>query len=100
MVPGLESFAKPRKVGFLERNRIDLPEILTKRWTRLPVKNGEKFDPKLNILDDESLLLDRPLEGGNLGYRILKDMQLKYDIPVDEVYTLAATHAHNLALSA
>ncbi|XP_010693999.1 uncharacterized protein LOC104906869 [Beta vulgaris subsp. vulgaris] len=27
-------------------------------------------------------------------------MQLKYDIPVDEVYTLAATHAHNLALSA
>ncbi|XP_057251946.1 uncharacterized protein LOC130589374 [Beta vulgaris subsp. vulgaris] len=54
----------------------------------------------MTVLDDESLLLDRPLEGGNLGYRILKATQLKYDIPVDEVYTLAASHAHNLALSA
>ena len=98
MVPGLEPFAKPRKQGFLERTRMDLPDVLKKRWTRSPVKNGEKFDPKLNVLDDESLLLDRPLEGGNLGYRILKATQLKYDIPVDEVHTLAATHAHNLAL--
>lgn len=56
------------------------------------------FQPKLNVLDDESLLLDRPLEGGNLGYRILKAMQLKYDMLVDEVQTLAAVHAHNLAL--
>lgn len=27
------------------------------------------FQPNLNILDDESSLVDRPLEGGNLGYR-------------------------------
>lgn len=58
--------------------------MLKKRWCRSPVKDGEV------ILDDESLLLDRPLEGGNLGYRILKVMQLKYDMPVDEVQALAA----------
>lgn len=36
-------------------------------------------------MDDESLLLNRPLEGGNLGYGILKGMHLKYDMLVDEV---------------
>lgn len=98
MVPGLEHFSKPRKVGFLERSRIAVPEVLKKRWCRSPVKDGEVFQPKLNVLDDESLLLDCPLEGGNLGYRILKAMQLKYDLPVDEVQTIAAVHAHNLAV--
>ena len=85
MLPALESFAKPGKVGYLERSQLKVPEVLKKRWSRSPVKDGEKFEPKLNVLDDESLLLDRPLEGGNLGYRILKAMQLKYDMPMDEV---------------
>ena len=98
MVPGLEPFSKPRIVGYLERSWLELPEVLKMRWSRSPVKDGEKFEPKLNVLDDESLLLDHPLEGGNLGYRILKVMQLKYDMPMDEVYALAATHAHNLSL--
>ncbi|XP_048500845.1 uncharacterized protein LOC109134998 [Beta vulgaris subsp. vulgaris] len=99
MVPRLESFAKPRKVGYLERSRLELPELLKMHWSS-PVKDGEKFEPKLNILDDESLLLDRPLEGGNLGYRLLNATQLKFDIPVDEVQAPAAVHAHNLALPA
>ena len=80
MVPELESFAKPRKVGYMERSRLELPEVLRKRWSWSPIKDGEMFQPKLNVLDDESLLLDRPLEGGNLSYRILKAMQLKYDM--------------------
>lgn len=97
MVPRLESFAKPRKVDNLERSRLELPELLKMRWSSL-VKDGEKFEPKLNILDDESLLLDRPLEGGNLGSCLLNATQLKFDIPVDEVQAPAAVHAHNLAL--
>lgn len=34
MVPGLESFARSRKVGYLERSRLELPEVLRKRWSR------------------------------------------------------------------
>lgn len=98
MVPGLEAFAKPQKAGYLERSLLEVSEILRKRWSHSPVKDGEKFEPKLNVLDDEYLLLDRPLEGRNLGYRILKAMQLKYDMPVDKVQALAAVHVHNLAL--
>lgn len=98
MVPGLEHFARPRKVGFLEHSKLAVPEVLKKRWCRSPVKDDELFQHKLNVLDDESLLLDRPLEGGNLGYRNLKPMHLKYDISVDEVQTVAAVHARNLAV--
>lgn len=54
------------------------------------------FQPELNILDDESLLLDCPLEGGNLGYRLLKGFQLKCDMPVGKGKVVAAVHAHNL----
>lgn len=54
MVPGLESFAKPRKVDYLERSRLELPEVLRKRWSRSLVTDGKMFQPKLNILDDES----------------------------------------------
>lgn len=43
-------------------------------------------------------MLDRPLEGGNLGYRLLKGLLLKYNIPVDKVKAAAAVHAHNLAV--
>ena len=82
----------------MERSRLEIPEVLKKRWSRSPVMGVKKFEPKLTILDDESLLPDRPLEGGNLGYRILKATQLKYDMSVDEVQALAAVHVHNLAL--
>lgn len=53
---------------------MEVPEVLRKRWFQSPVRDGEVFQPKLNVLDKESLLLDRPLEGGNLGYQILKNM--------------------------
>lgn len=72
MIPTLQSFAKPRKSGFIERSEVEVAEVLQKRWTRSPVKDGAMFQPKLNVLDDESLLLDRPLKGSNLGYRLLK----------------------------
>lgn len=60
MVPRLEHFAKSSKVGFLERSRVAVPEVMKKRWCRSPVKDGEVFQPKLNVLEG--------------GYRILKDM--------------------------
>ena len=97
MVPGLEHFATLRKADFLERSRVEVLEVLKKRWSRSPVRDGEVFQPKFNVLDDESLLLDRPLEDDNLCCRILKVMQLKYDMHVDKVQALALVHAHNLA---
>lgn len=83
MVPGMEHFAKPRKHGLIERSQVEVPEVLCKRWSRSLVRDVELFQPKLKVLDDESLLLDCPLEGGNMGYQILKGIQLKYDMPVD-----------------
>lgn len=44
------------------------------------------------------MLLDRSFEGGNLGYRLLKGLQLKYELPVDKGKAAAAVHAHNLAV--
>lgn len=71
MIPALRAFAKLRKSGFLERSEVPVPESLKKRWSRSAVKDNTIFQPRLNVLDDESLLLDRPSEGGNLGYRLL-----------------------------
>lgn len=87
-----------KEVGFLKCSKVEVPDTLQKRWTCYPVKDGSMFLPKLNILDDESLSLDCPLEGGNLGYRLLKVLQLKYDISVDKVKAAAAVHAHNLVV--
>ena len=98
MWPTLQSFAKPPKAGFIERSEVEIPEVHQKRWTRSPIKDGCMFQPKLNVLDDESLLLDRPFEGGNLGYRLLKGLQLKYDMPVEKVKVVAVVHTHNLAV--
>lgn len=98
MIPTLQAFAKLRKPGYLERSEVPVPEPVQKRWARSPVKGESFFQPKLNVLDDESLLLDCPLEGGNLGYWLLKGLQLKYDLPVDKVKAATAVHAHNLAV--
>lgn len=98
MIPEFEHFSQLQKFDFTEQSRLGVPEVLRKRWTRSPVRGGELFQHKLNVLEDESLLLDCPEVGSNLGYRILKDMPLKYDIPLDEVQAVAAVHAHNLAV--
>lgn len=40
MVLGLEHFAKPRKAGFLERYRMEVSEVMKKRWAWSPVRDS------------------------------------------------------------
>lgn len=68
MLLALPPFTKPRKPGYIERSNVEIHDVLRKRLTQSLVKNGSMFHPKLNVLDNKSLLLDHPLEGGNLGY--------------------------------
>lgn len=90
MLLKLQHFSKLRKADFIKRAEVKIPES--------PVRDGSLFQPKLNVLDDESLLLDRLIEGGNLNYRLLKGLQMKYDMPLEKVKATAAIHAHNLAM--
>lgn len=92
----LEHFTQLRESGFIEQSKVDIPEILQKRWSRSLFRDGELFQPKLNVLDDEYLLLDCPLKSGNLGYLLLNGLQLKYDMPLNKVQAVTVIHSHNL----
>lgn len=99
MLPKLQPFTKPRNPGFIERFEVAILEVIRKRWTRSRIKDGFMFQPKRNVMDDESLELDRPLEGGNLGYLLLKGLQLKYDMSVEKVKVDAAVHAVSILVA-
>lgn len=67
MLLELQHFSKPQKTDFIERAEVEIAEVLRKRWTRSPVRDTSMFQPKLNVLDDESLLLDHSLKGAISG---------------------------------
>lgn len=50
------------------------------------------------VVPTKTLLLDRHLEGGNLGYRLLKGLQLKYYMPLEKVQAASTVHAPNVVV--
>lgn len=48
--------------------------------------------------EDECLYADIPSNGGTLGYRLLKGLQLPIDYPADKLVALATQFGHDLAV--
>lgn len=52
----------------------------------------------MGMREDEFLYADIPANGGILGYRLLKSMQLPIHCPTDKLVAPAAQLAHDLAV--
>uniref|UniRef100_A0A803MZ03 Transposase (putative) gypsy type domain-containing protein n=1 Tax=Chenopodium quinoa TaxID=63459 RepID=A0A803MZ03_CHEQI len=57
---------------------------------------GDRWQPNLDVYRNESLYTDDPMQGGNLGYRLLCNLAPPLDRPVGEISPLAAVHMHNM----
>uniref|UniRef100_A0A803N0L0 Uncharacterized protein n=1 Tax=Chenopodium quinoa TaxID=63459 RepID=A0A803N0L0_CHEQI len=61
-----------------------------------PGHSGDRWRLDLNVYRNESLYTDDPMQGGNLGYRLLCNLALPLDRPVGEIGPLAVVHMHNM----
>ncbi|KMT05595.1 hypothetical protein BVRB_7g167360 [Beta vulgaris subsp. vulgaris] len=64
-----------------------------------PSTAGQLFRPNLDVREDESIFADIPANGGTLGYRLLKGLQLPFDRPADKLVAPAAQLAHDLVVA-
>ena len=63
-----------------------------------PSTAGQPFRPALDVREDESIFADSPANGGTMGYRFLKGLQLPFDRPADKLVAPAAQLAHDLVV--
>uniref|UniRef100_A0A803N8W9 Uncharacterized protein n=1 Tax=Chenopodium quinoa TaxID=63459 RepID=A0A803N8W9_CHEQI len=61
------------------------------------VKNvGDRWQPELDVCQNESLIAIDTMQGGALGYRIMRNLTLPMDRPAGSICLLAAQHMHDL----
>uniref|UniRef100_A0A803MP80 Uncharacterized protein n=1 Tax=Chenopodium quinoa TaxID=63459 RepID=A0A803MP80_CHEQI len=61
--------------------------------------SGDCWQPNMDVGRNESMITDDPMQGGNLGYRLLSNLTLPMDRPAGPIDPLAATHMHNMMKS-
>uniref|UniRef100_A0A803LHW2 Uncharacterized protein n=1 Tax=Chenopodium quinoa TaxID=63459 RepID=A0A803LHW2_CHEQI len=72
------------------------PEEVLKGFTAPFVHSGDHWQPGIDAYQNESMIIDDPMQGGTLGYRLLSNLTLPMDRPAGAIGPLAALHMHNM----
>lgn len=56
------------------------------------------YQPQWDVREDESFYVDIPDNGGTLGYRLLKGLQLLMDCPAYKFVAPSAQLSHDMAM--
>uniref|UniRef100_A0A803N992 Uncharacterized protein n=1 Tax=Chenopodium quinoa TaxID=63459 RepID=A0A803N992_CHEQI len=91
-VPGLIY----RSNQWIERPEGRFPEVVLRGFSVPPGHSEDRWWPYLDVYRNESLFTDDPMQGGNLGYRLLCNLAPPMDRPVGEIDPLAVVHMHNM----
>uniref|UniRef100_A0A803MZ13 Uncharacterized protein n=1 Tax=Chenopodium quinoa TaxID=63459 RepID=A0A803MZ13_CHEQI len=67
-------------------NRVRVPEG----------RSRDQWRPEMDVFRNESIFTDDPLRGGNLGYRLLRNVSTPVDRPSGLIGPVAAQHMHDL----
>uniref|UniRef100_A0A803MHT3 Uncharacterized protein n=1 Tax=Chenopodium quinoa TaxID=63459 RepID=A0A803MHT3_CHEQI len=72
-----------------------LDEVLNR--VRAPEgRSRDQWRPEMDVFRNESIFTDDPLRGGNLGYRLLRNVSTPVDRPSGQIGLVAAQHTHDL----
>ncbi|XP_057251317.1 uncharacterized protein LOC130591664 [Beta vulgaris subsp. vulgaris] len=88
-----------RAQEWIETNIVPLCASVKAALSHPPSVAGRAFRPALDVREDESIFADIPANGGTLGYRLLKGLQLPFDRPADKLVAPAAQLAHDLVVA-
>ncbi|KMT05287.1 hypothetical protein BVRB_7g174250 [Beta vulgaris subsp. vulgaris] len=88
-----------RAQEWIETNIVPLCASVKAALSHPPSIAGQAFRPALDVREDESIFADIPANGGTLGYRLLKGLQLPFDRPADKLVAPAAQLAHDLVVA-
>ncbi|KMT17229.1 hypothetical protein BVRB_2g039300 [Beta vulgaris subsp. vulgaris] len=88
-----------RAQEWIETNIVPLCASVKAALSHPPSTAGQAFRPALDVREDESIFADIPANGGTLGYRLLKGLQLHFDRPADKLVAPAAQLAHDLVVA-
>ncbi|KMS94811.1 hypothetical protein BVRB_015090, partial [Beta vulgaris subsp. vulgaris] len=88
-----------RAQEWIETNIVPLCASVKAALSHPPSTAGQAFRPALDVREDESIFADIPANGGTLGYRLLKGLQLPFDRPADKLVAPAAQLAHDLVVA-
>ena len=85
-----------RSNQWIERVSGRFPEEVLRGFAVPPGHSGDRWQPAMDVGRNESMITDDPMQGGNLGYRLLSNLTLPMDRPAGPIGPLAASHMHNL----
>ncbi|KMS94712.1 hypothetical protein BVRB_016020, partial [Beta vulgaris subsp. vulgaris] len=88
-----------RAQEWIETNIVPLCASVKAALFHPPSTAGQPFRPALDVREDESIFADIPANGGTLGYRLLKGLQLPFDRPADKLVAPVVQLAHDLIVA-
>uniref|UniRef100_A0A803NB47 Uncharacterized protein n=1 Tax=Chenopodium quinoa TaxID=63459 RepID=A0A803NB47_CHEQI len=78
-----------RSHQWIERPEGRFLEVVLRGFSVPPGHSGDRWQPNLDVYRNESLYTDDPMQGGNLGYRLLCNLAPPLDRPVGKIGPLA-----------
>ncbi|KMT03871.1 hypothetical protein BVRB_8g188080 [Beta vulgaris subsp. vulgaris] len=87
-----------RAQEWIETNIVPLCACVKAALSHPPSTTGQAFRPALDVREDESIFADIPANGGTLGYRLLKGLQLPFDRPAYKLVAPGTQLAHDLVV--
>ncbi|KMS97098.1 hypothetical protein BVRB_7g178800 [Beta vulgaris subsp. vulgaris] len=84
---------------WIETKEVPLCAAIKAGFSHPQTTPGQLYRSNWNVREDESLYADILANGGTLGYRLLKGLQLPIDCPANKLVVPAAQLAHDLAVA-
>uniref|UniRef100_A0A803LA17 Transposase (putative) gypsy type domain-containing protein n=1 Tax=Chenopodium quinoa TaxID=63459 RepID=A0A803LA17_CHEQI len=85
-----------RSNQWIERVCGRFPDEVLKGFAVPAGHSGDRWQPRMDVGRNESMITDDPMQGGNLGYRLMRNLTLPMDRPAGPIGPLAAIHMHNM----
>uniref|UniRef100_A0A803NEN8 Uncharacterized protein n=1 Tax=Chenopodium quinoa TaxID=63459 RepID=A0A803NEN8_CHEQI len=73
-----------------------IPDEVLDRVKAPEGRSRDQWRPEMDVFCNESIFTDDPLRGGNLGYRLLRNVSTPVDRPSGLIGLVAAQHMHDL----
>ncbi|XP_021747853.1 uncharacterized protein LOC110713708 [Chenopodium quinoa] len=73
-----------------------IPDEVLERVRAPEGRSRDQWRPEMDVFRNESIFTDDPLRGGNLGYRLLRNVSTPVDRPSGLISPVAAQHMHDL----
>uniref|UniRef100_A0A803L500 Uncharacterized protein n=1 Tax=Chenopodium quinoa TaxID=63459 RepID=A0A803L500_CHEQI len=73
-----------------------IPDEVLNRVRAPKGRSRDQWRPEMDVFRNESIFTDDPLRGGNLGYRLLRNVSTPVDRPSGQIGPVAAQHMHDL----